>query len=236
MQRLFWSAAAMCTVVVNAYFAGFQNAKKSTYLAQLRSSATGTRICQGVLVAPDFALFTRSCVEDYDKADKVVVGATRIDGGLDDGEWTPVLNKYYSVNRSLDFAMVRLAQPSKVPPVRILWDDVDPGKLVWLRGWSWFPFNNGNTLSETTVQLLSNDQCQAKLNRPIYAYQGCSNNDNIEMCVWYIFGSLMIEIDGSDFTLGTLVLYNCVDAPTLQIFNRISAGRSFIEPFLCNGT
>ncbi|ETV72169.1 hypothetical protein H257_12645 [Aphanomyces astaci] len=236
MQKLIWTAAAVMTgVVVNAHFANLEKAKLTTYMAQLRSTATSPMLCQGVLVQPNFALFTRACAEYYDTASKVVVAPTQMNGRLDGGESIQVLKYHYSVNSTLDFAMVELARPSKFPPVRIMWDNVDPGKLVWLRGW--LPYNNTlTTLVETTVEVLPNDKCHAKLGRPMFDYQGCSANNNIDKCSSYIFGSLVIEIGGTDFFVGTMSLYDCMGSPKLQLFNRLSAGRSFIEPFLSKGT
>ncbi|KAF0772735.1 hypothetical protein DYB37_012468 [Aphanomyces astaci] len=236
MQKLFWIAATMGAVVVHAYSAGFQNAKISPYVAQLRSSANDPMICQGILIDPNIALFTQSCAELYDEADKVVIGASRINGGLDDGEWNKVLSKAYSPNRALDFALVQLARQSNYTPVQILWDDVAPGKVVWLRGW--LPFNSDkslNRLVETTVQVITNDQCQAKLKRPMYDFEVCGDNDGIDSCSSYISGPLITEIGGRDFLVGTMSDYQCVHKPVYQIFNRLSAFRPFIEPILCGG-
>ncbi|RHY12823.1 hypothetical protein DYB36_002343 [Aphanomyces astaci] len=232
---LCWIAVA-ATSVAHAYFANYQTSVVSPYLSQLRSSPNSAMICQGVLIDPNFALFTRACAENHNEADKVVVGAKRINGGLNDGEWIPVAKKFYSANTSLDFAIVQLARPSTYSPMRILWDDVEPGKRVWLRGW--FPFNKDESLKTiwtTKVEIVANDKCQARLNRTVYDYQVCGENENIDMCSWYILGAILAEIDGSEYLVGTLTLYDCDAKPAWQIFNRISAGRLFIEPFLCRG-
>ncbi|RHY10073.1 hypothetical protein DYB36_008741 [Aphanomyces astaci] len=244
MHVLLWTAVAAAMGVVDAYVAPFQESILSPYMSQLRWSVNNPMICQGVLVGPTFVLVTRACA-DIDNgvaantvgASKLVVGATYMDRGLDDGEWIPVLKKHYSTNATVEFAMIELARPSKSPPVRILWDDVMPGSLVWLRGW--FPLIQHeplNTLKAITVQILANDKCEALLNRRMYEYQVCADNDNINFCTWRIYGSLLIEIDGSDYLVGMASFASCVVTPTWQRFNRVSAGRSFIEPFLCNGT
>ncbi|RHZ33298.1 hypothetical protein DYB37_013020 [Aphanomyces astaci] len=232
---LCWIAVA-ATSVAHAYFANYQTSVVSPYLSQLRSSPNSAMICQGVLIDPNFALFTRACAENHNEADKVVVGAKRINGGLNDGEWIPVAKKFYSANTSLDFVIVQLARPSTYSPMRILWDDVEPGKRVWLRGW--FPFNKDESLKTiwtTKLEIVANDKCQARLNRTVYDYQVCGENENIDMCSWYILGAILTEIDGSEYLVGTLTLYDCDAKPAWQIFNRISAGRLFIEPFLCRG-
>ncbi|RQM29926.1 hypothetical protein B5M09_010151 [Aphanomyces astaci] len=238
MQRLLWTAAAAMTgVLVNAYLAGFQNAKMSTYMAQLRSSANDPMICQGVLIDPHYALFSRGCAQNHDEADKVVVGSSRTNGGLGDGELISVLKKFYSVDRTRDFAMVQLARPSNFTPVKILWDDVAPGKVVWLRGWH--PFNSNlslNRLVETTVQVIPNNKCQFKLNRYVRDSQVCGENDGIDSCSSFISGSLITELRGRDYLIGTLFVGNCEYEPVYQIFSRLSADRTFIESFLSKGT
>ncbi|RHY41135.1 hypothetical protein DYB30_009855 [Aphanomyces astaci] len=244
MQLLLWAAVAATMGDVDAYCATFENSIPSPYMSQLLWTGKDALICQGVLVAPNFVLVTRVCAQRHEilraktvEASKVVVGANRFNGGADDGEWIPVLKKHYSANATLDFVMIELARPSKFPPLQILWDDVAPGNLVWLR--TWIPYIKHEplkTLKATTVKILSNAKCQTLLNRTVYDDQVCADNDNINFCTWGIFGSLVIEIDGSDYLVGMLTLVDCVLVPTWQRFNRLSAGRSFIEPFLCNGT
>ncbi|ETV64360.1 hypothetical protein H257_18729 [Aphanomyces astaci] len=130
--------------------------------------------------------------------------------------------------------MLELSRPSKHRPVQILWDDLEPGKLVWFRGW--FPFNKAESeLMETKVEIPTNDKCQGKIDRHLYDHQVCGDNDRIDSCRSFFLGSLMIEIGGTDFLIGTLNMGNCVGDPKFQVFNRLSAGRSFIEPFLCRG-
>ncbi|RHZ19411.1 hypothetical protein DYB37_010164 [Aphanomyces astaci] len=241
MQKLVWPAAvaAITALVVNAHLAGFQNAKMTTYMAQLRVSAEAPMICQGILIDANFALFTRACTKLYEedfKGSMVLVGASRFNGEPDDGEWIRVHKYYYCPDHAMDLAMVQFARPSNYTPVQILWNDVVPGMVVWLRGW--FLANSDkslNRLVETTVQVTPNGECQVKHNRNIYDHQVCGDNDSINKCSSFILGSLITEIRGRDFLVGTLTTGNCESKPVYEVFTRLSASRSFIEPFLCNG-
>ncbi|RHY02141.1 hypothetical protein DYB28_007734 [Aphanomyces astaci] len=241
-QMLNWivNVAAVATGVAMAHYSPLQPAKELSYMCQLRSTATDVMGCPGYLVGSTTAIFSAACVKFFFTADKVVVGATQINGGLDQGEWVRVAKKHFHPNwneqtREYDIAVVEFARPIMQQPVGILWDDIAPGKLVWMRGW--MPFNPASKgLYETTVQILPNDQCQNHAARAVYATHVCAENQIIQGCQNFIDGPLTIEIDGDEYVVGVLSLYMCNTTPQFQIYSRISAHRDFIEPFLCPGS
>ncbi|ETV92072.1 hypothetical protein H310_13493 [Aphanomyces invadans] len=218
--------------VVRSYSAPVQSAEAAPYMCQLRSMSIEPMKCQGVLVDTHAALFTRRCMAYFEKGDKVVVGPARVDGGLDDGDWIPVV--WISIHETLDFAMALLDRPAKVAPVGILWDDLKPGAIATMRGWN--PFNGDNAskiVLETSVQIMTNDQCTAKFNHSIANEVVCGDNDWFPDCASYVFGSLFANIGGNDFLVGIQSGFWCNSRPAFQIFSRLSAGRGFIEQFLC---
>ncbi|ETL90837.1 hypothetical protein L917_10565, partial [Phytophthora nicotianae] len=149
-----------------------------TYTTGLRTtvdpkSPDDFSFCGGVLISPTYVLTTASCTK-MSKANFVSVGAHYVNGG-EDGDEIKVVKvtphpHFNADTLANDFAVLKLAKPSKYKPVKLPapgGSDIKSGMWATAMGWGLTSASSNAMASEELLslsqQVISNDACRKAL-------------------------------------------------------------------------
>ncbi|ETV72172.1 hypothetical protein H257_12648 [Aphanomyces astaci] len=208
--------------------------------------------CVGALVAPNMVLFSANCFNSstigMSPNEAISVASTYPNkSGYD--EWIPIVQRHYhpkldEMNQEYDVVVVKLKTPSRYPPVKIHWGDMDPGINVGVNGW--ILSQPERPAFQPNMTLLDNKDCQERMNDaapPSFticdSIQCAWNSDNAK-CAEYtsgpreevlLNGPLVVVLNGKDHLIGiSLAPGHC--SPLPYMYTRLSTMRDFIEPFV----
>ncbi|KAF0708995.1 Aste57867_6131 [Aphanomyces stellatus] len=240
----FTNAFATALIVASAKaqleIVGGQEAAKGQhlYITSLRKPSDGSHFCGGSLIAPNVVLTAAHCMPL--KPESVVIGSHEASGT--DGEQIKVkeivVHKSYTASTSSnDFAILVLERASKFPPVEISFDEVTPATPTVVRGWGRTSQGGkpSNVLLEVGVDALANAQCAKLLaGKTVNGFMLCAGGKAGEdSCQGDSGGPLTVEQNGSERLVGVVSWgIGCAQANKPGVYSRISAARSFIQPYL----
>ncbi|KAH9185741.1 hypothetical protein AeNC1_012282 [Aphanomyces euteiches] len=216
-------------------------AGKHLYLAGLKASAQAETECGSTLIAPTYLLTAAHCVSD---SIKVAAIGTHYNTNNKGGEVIPVaeLIPHPKFNGDplygFDVAIVRLARPSKITPGKLLWDVIQPGTPLVVRGWGLTADGGGAAaeLLEVHIKFLRNRQCRAGLNLTTFARNSfCAGGEKgKDACQGDSGGPIVVQQGKDDFVVGVVSFGDGCGRAKPGVYARLSHPdlRNFIEPYL----
>ncbi|KAF0708690.1 Aste57867_6244 [Aphanomyces stellatus] len=212
---------------------------KHLYVSGLREVADGQTGCGASLIASNVVLTAAHCEPSTN--DFVAIGS-HFASGKEDGEQIKVKEvfvhkKYNDTTFSNDFAILILERASKFPPVEVSFDEVAPATPTVVRGWGRTAEGGqpSNVLLEVGVDALANAQCATLLSPySVDEFMLCAGGKlGEDSCQGDSGGPLTVEANGSAKLVGVVSWgLGCAQANKPGVYSRISAARSFIQPFL----
>ncbi|KAF0708997.1 hypothetical protein As57867_006119, partial [Aphanomyces stellatus] len=237
----FTTALIAATATAQLEIVGGKEAAKGQhlYVTSLRKPSDGSHACGGSLITPNIVLTAAHCMPL--KPESVVIGS-HYANETQTGEEIKVKQivvhpKNNPSTDSNDFAILILERASKFPPVQVSFDEVAPGTPTVVRGWGRTSQGGtaSNVLLEVGVDALANTQC-AKLLAPevVNEFMLCAGGKAGEdSCQGDSGGPLIVEQNGSERLVGVVSWgVGCAQANKPGVYARLSAARSFIQPYL----
>ncbi|RHY16397.1 hypothetical protein DYB28_004716 [Aphanomyces astaci] len=200
---------------------------KYLFVTGLRATEVGQSICGAALIAPKVLLTSASCLKSYFAF--ASVGSHYLQGNVD-GERIKIVKKtahpqFNATSFEYDFAIFELETAVKIAaPVKVAFDDDEyapPNTIAWVRGWG-LNATNSNQFSQVLLQA----------DVPIWDQAACAG-DSKDWCFGDNGGPLTVWKGAGEFVVG-LASWGppCASKNIPGVYARVSATRSFIEPFL----
>nr|CAD7461459.1 unnamed protein product [Timema tahoe] len=183
------SNGAVIPAVEESRVVGGKNASvgEFPYIVSIRRTSNNVHFCGGFIYSPVWVVTAVHCVLGRVLTDiTVVAGATNLnEGGESYGVIRRINHRQYLATDSWrnDISLLRLdrsiiydSQKINIP-LAVPQQTLHHGVPVVASGWGYTDsarFNRPNTLQTITLQVVSNDYCQAKHTRPIYPIHLCA--------------------------------------------------------------
>ncbi|ETV65609.1 hypothetical protein H257_17718 [Aphanomyces astaci] len=209
---------------------------KHRYVAGLKVSPNNVTVCGGSLIAPNVVLTAAHCLTG--KLRSVVVG-THYLTGFADGELANVTQEIKHPDR-YDVGIAILDRNiTTIEPVKVSFEFFPADVLTWVRGWGFVTWDGPQSpvLKEVSVTTWNNTRASAALTsspRPLYDTElGAGGVKGEDSCNRDSGGPLTIEENGT-VRLVAVVAWGdgCGKIGKPGIYERTSAARAFIEPYL----
>ncbi|ETV91039.1 hypothetical protein H310_14279 [Aphanomyces invadans] len=218
------------------------------YVASLRKTESGPTLCGGTLIAPTKILTAASCVDTSTNYASI---GSHFSRGDKDGERIKIVNrivhpKFNKTTLDNDFAILDLASKSKVDPIALSWDAIEPGTMSWVLGFGWPSFSEDflegvEVLGENSPVLLraafntwSNGECQNAVGdeAKISESRMCAAAAGKSPCYGDTGGPLIINRGGVEYVAGVTSWDSVCDSKYPSVYSRVSVAREFIQPHL----
>ncbi|RHY95326.1 hypothetical protein DYB26_013473 [Aphanomyces astaci] len=207
---------------------------KHRYVAGLKPAPNNITLCGGSLIAPNVVLTAAHCLTG--KLPSVVVGTHYI-FGFADGELANVTQEIKDPSGA-DLGIVILDRNiTSIQPVTVSFEFVPAGVLTWVRGWGrlWGRGPKSRVLQEVSVTTWNNTRTSAALfPHPVNDTElGAGGVEGEDSCEGDSGGPLTIEENGTARLVGVIARgFGCGLRGIPGIYERTSAARAFIEPYL----
>ncbi|RHY99667.1 hypothetical protein DYB31_014703 [Aphanomyces astaci] len=206
---------------------------KHRYVAGLKVSSVNETECGGSLIAPNVVLTAAHCLKGDLRS--VVVG-THYLTGFADGELANVTQEIKHPNGT-DVGIVILDRNiTTIKPVTVSFEFVPADVLTWARGWGDVAFLGPKSpvLKEVSVTTWNNSRATAVLVDKFPDNKlGAGGVEGEDACNFDSGGPLTIEENGTVRLVGLVSGgLGCGELGVPGIYERASAARAFIEPYL----
>ncbi|ETV64585.1 hypothetical protein H257_18548 [Aphanomyces astaci] len=210
---------------------------KHRYVARVKHVTTAPSICAGSLIAPNVVLTVAHCNIAYAKF--VVVG-THYLYGSDDGELANVAQAIRHPNVRVDLGILILDRNiTSIQPVAVSFEYVPADVVTWVRGWGNINIKVGGprstVLKELNVTTWNNTRAAAAFGiAELRAHWlGAGGVEGEDTCSSDSGGAMTIEENGTVRLVGVIKGgKGCGSLGKPGIYERTSASRAFIEPYL----
>ncbi|KAF0717761.1 Aste57867_2114 [Aphanomyces stellatus] len=213
---------------------------RHTYLAGLRTTATGPAFCSGALISPRAVLTTATCQAD---AEYVSLGSIYLLGNID-GERIAITSKHvhpqfnHSGNHEYDFAILTLSTATRISPVNITWDQNLAGASVaYVRGFGAAAVGGPSSpvLQEALVPIWSSDDCTNALHglHAVTDSMFCAGGAASDACDGDFGDPVTVARGGDEYLVGLSSWgYGCGTPGLPAAYARVATALDFAEPFL----